>query len=184
MAHLEVLAEPVGRTMQEPPQGRLFLQTVVPTDRRSAGGRTAFSVSVELTPAAGEDGLFATLLAGLLFTLGEELVGVVAEVRPLRGLGPYLTFATEDRRSLRSVIAQHWQGDRRLQFHVCPLESFRRGLPALRSGQPFDPAQASVRVVQNQNRSGLIIRGAFLNAVRARAQVERLCLQYGLELIL
>jgi len=165
--------------------GRLFLQTVVPTDRRTASGRTVFSVALELPAGAGPEDLLPRVMSSLLFTLHEEVVGIVTEVMPSAGGGGARSlFATEEGGSLRWVIAQHWRRDQRLVFHVLPLAAYRRAVPTLCAGGRVEPSQILLRVVQNQSRSGLIVRGTALNAVRAREQVRRVCGQYNLELVL
>ncbi|MGE5590043.1 MAG: hypothetical protein ACM3ZA_05440 [Bacillota bacterium] len=164
--------------------GRLFLKTLVPTDRRTAAGRAAFSVALELTPGAGPGNLLPRVMSSLLFTLNEEVVGVIAEVTPSADDRPRSLFATEDPESLCWIIAQHWCQDRRVVFHVLPMKAYRRAVSALCEGARVEPSLVLMRVVQNRNRSGLIVRGSALNAVRAREQVRRLCVQQGLELVL
>ena len=186
MTQAQALSQTSDSMAGQPPRGRLTLQTVVPTDRRSSGGRAAFSVSLEVAEPSARGEVLSRLLSRLLFTLGEELVGVVAEVMTeSRGGGrTRFTFATEDSESLRTVIAQHWLEDRRLRLSAYPLDVYRRVLARLRSGNAPEEDHASVQVMQNQNRTGLIVRGCSLNAVRARGQVEDLCRTYALELVL
>lgn len=164
--------------------GHLFLKTLVPTDRLTAAGRVAFSVALALPPGVGPGDLLPRVTSSLLFTLHEDVVGVVTEVAPSEGDGPRSLFATEDPESLCWVIAQHWRQDRRLVFHVLPMSAYRRAVPSLCEGGRVESSQVLMRVIQNRNRSGLIVRGSALNAVRARDQVRRVCAQYDLELVL
>ena len=96
MTQAQALSQTSDSMAGQPLRGRLTLQTVVPTDRRSSGGRAAFSVSLEVAEPSARGEVLSRLLSRLLFTLGEELVGVVAEVMTeSRGGGrTRFTFAT------------------------------------------------------------------------------------------
>lgn len=166
--------------------GRLVLQTVVPTDQRSTAGRSALGITLELEGWARPADLMARIMSTLLFTLPEQAVGVLAEVVPNRSLASDVraVFATEDADSLCTVIAQHWRDDRRLLFSVFALDDFHQAVARLGGCLRWESGLALMRVVQNQGRSGLIVRSGSLNAVRARRQVASLCEQYGLDLVL